>query len=322
MSEVGFDGDWDGAGLSAWLDDDPSRLHARDAEGRGLVAALAFAATGQQSIPLQPGPSGAEAALQVALDRGADPDLAGPDGWTALHTAAMSGHLGLIRQLLRGGASPALTAHGNPDATPLCWALFYGHTEAGRALATAARVPDGLRTAAALGDALDPWLRSDGALAPGAMGGRRFYRPSEGFPPCDPIMDRQTTLDESLTWAARNGQLGSMEALVRLGAEVNANPYRGTALLWATYSARHEAMRWLVAHGAEPDLRHDFGGEGHGQGATALHLAAQFGAHDTIRLLVSLGASSAVRDRGYDGTPEEWAYHCDQPEAQALLASL
>ena len=63
--------------------------------------------------------------------------------------------------------------------------------------------------------------------------------------------------------------------MAALGADINANPFRGTPLLWACYSDKVEAAAWLLDHGADPDLRHDWGGEGHGVDAVAMHLAAQ-----------------------------------------------
>ena len=78
-------------------------------------------------------------------------------------------------------------------------------------------------------------------------------------------------------------------------------------------------MRWLVEAGANPSLAHDFGGAGHGEGATALHLAAPFGSLEAIRLLLELGADPSSRDPAHGGRPAEWASHCGQPEAAELL---
>ena len=305
--------------LEAWLDEDPARLDQRDEDGRTPVARLAHALTGEQSIPLAPGPETDEALLQRILARGADPDIGTEDGWTPLHTAAMSGHTRLAKILLDAGASVHVHTKESPDATPLCWALFYAQIETAELLAAHETAPEGLRTDAALGRPLDRWFDADGNLQPGAMGGRGFYRPSDGFPVWEPILDRQTTLDESLSWAARNNRVDAMAALVGRGANVNANPYRGTPLLWATYAAQHDAIRWLVDQGADVNLQHDFGGADHGKGATALHLAAQFGALDTIHLLLDLGADRMLRDGNFEGIPAEWAYHCEQPEAVQLL---
>ena len=94
--------------------------------------------------------------------------------------------------------------------------------------------------------------------------------------PLNPGTPEQHAADPSAAdqdnWAARNNQCDSMAAL---GADINANPFRGTPLLWACYSDKVEAAAWLLDHGADPDLRHDWGGEGHGVDAVAMHLAAQ-----------------------------------------------
>jgi ankyrin repeat protein len=128
-------------------------------------------------------------------------------------------------------------------------------------------------------------------------------------------------LDEALTWAARNDACAAMAELVSLGANVNANPYRGTALLWATFADRVAAATWLLDHGAEPNLLHDFGGSEHGKAATALHLAAQYGCLGCLRLLLARGADATLRDAAFDSTPLRWAEHVGALESAQLLRS-
>ena len=103
------------------------------------------------------------------------------------------------------------------------------------------------------------------------------------------------------------------------GADVDANPYRGTALLWAVYADRVEVVRWLLDAGADPDLRHDFGGADHGHRATALHLAAQFGAMATLDALLEAGADTTIRDGFFDATPLGWAEHAGSEAAVERL---
>ncbi|MEM7249115.1 MAG: ankyrin repeat domain-containing protein [Acidobacteriota bacterium] len=311
--------DGDVAALRTLLDDHPELLEARLEGGQGLVGRAAVALTNHQSIPLRPGTPEQAATLDLLLERGADPDQADDEGWTALHSAAMSGHVELARTLLNAGASLRSFAWDNPDATPACWAMFYAHAETAELFAARELVPDGLRSAAALGRSVRAWVDDDGELLDGATAGRGFYRPLLAFPEWDPPLDRQTTLDEALTWASRNGRIGAMEELVELGADLASNAYRGTALLWAAYSGRLEAIRWLVENGADPSQRHDFGGAGHGKGATALHLAAQFGALDTVRLLLELGADHTLEDEAFGGTPAGWAAHSGATEVATLL---
>ena len=142
--------------------------------------------------------------------------------------------------------------------------------------------PDNLRTAAALGRDLHRFVDGNGELTPEAIDGLDISTRPCSSRPGRRTRQRQEILDEALCWAARNNQRGSMQALAALGADVNANPFRGTPLLWACYSDKVEAAAWLLDHGADPDLRHDWGGEGHGVQAVAMHLAAQHTAPSTV----------------------------------------
>ena len=82
--------------------------------------------------------------------------------------------------------------------------------------------------------------------------------------------------------------------------------------LLTVYADHDDVVRWLVARGADVDLRHDFGGAEHGRQATALHLAAQFGCLASIDALLAAGADRTIRDGAFDATPEHWAMHAEQ----------
>ena len=295
--------------------DGTTLLSTRDDEGKSLLDLACRAATGDIAIPPVPGTPDEHAAVDAILRAGADPTAREPSGWTPLHTAAMAGHAGLARRLIDAGADVALGAHGKVGGTPLAYALFYAKTHMGAVLVPAR--PDDLRIAAALGEDLERFF-DDGELGAGASDGLDFRGP-HFFPSAPPISSRQGVLDEALTWASRNSQIESMEALVGFGADVNANPYRGTALLWATSSDRVDAATWLLDHGADPNLRHDWGGEGHGVAAVALHLAAQYGALGCVRLLLDRGADTTIVDGAHGGTPADWARFGGAEEALALL---
>ncbi len=302
--------------LERILSESPDVVAARDGHGRTLLDLACRAATGDIAIPLVPGTPEQHAAVDRILAAGADPSAADDDGWTPLHTAAMAGHADLARRLVQAGASVRANAHGREGGSPLSYALFYAKAYMADALAPVH--PDNLRTAAALGRSLDRFLGRDGELAPAALEGLDFYAPVF-FPAWERTRSRQEVLDEALCWAARNNQRGSMQALVALGADVNANPFRGTPLLWACYSDKVEAAAWLLDHGAEPDLRHDWGGEGHGVQAVAMHLAAQHGAVDCLNLLLDRGADPTVVDAAHGGTPLGWAEHGGAAAAVEIL---
>ena len=62
-----------------------------------------------------------------------------------------------------------------------------------------------------------------------------------------------------------------MALLLERGADIDAEPYNGTALHWAVARRRPEAAAWLLDHGADIDRHAAFGGT---RGVTPLHVAA------------------------------------------------
>ena len=211
----------------------------------------------------------------------------------------------------------AAGAHGKAGGTPLSYALFYAKPYMVEALSPVH--PDNLRAAAALGRELGRFFDGE-KLTESATTGLDFYAPVF-FPTWQRTLARQEVLDEALSWAARNNQCESMAELVQRGANVNANPFRGTPLLWACYSDKVEAAEWLLDHGADPDLRHDWGGAGHGVSAVAMHLAAQHNAVNCVRLLLERGADATIVDGAHEGTPLGWAEFGGADEAAELLKS-
>ncbi|MDE0451740.1 MAG: ankyrin repeat domain-containing protein [Gammaproteobacteria bacterium] len=301
--------------LSAVLASSPEVVTACDAHGRTLLDLACRAATGDIAIPLDPGTPGQHAAVDLILRAGADPSAADRDGWTPLHTAGMAGHSDLARRLLAAGASLRTDAHGKPGGSPLSYALFYAKAYMGEVLTPP--YPDNLRTAAGLGNDLGKFIRGN-ELTPDTYFGLDFYAP-EFFPAWNRTFERQEVIDEALTWAARNNQCEAMAVLVGLGADVNANPFRGTPLLWACYSDKVEAATWLLDHGADPDLRHDWGGEGHGVDAVAMHLAAQHNCVGCLSLLLDRGADATIVDGAHGGTPAGWAEYGGAADALEIL---
>ena len=309
------EGDLDG--LGQFLKETPHILEERDSDGYTLLGLACKSATGNVALPPVPGTRAQHTAVDLILAAGADPSAPADDGWAPLHTAAMTGHMDLARRLLAAGASREGRLLGCQGGSPLALSLFYAKTKCAELLAKPP-IPDNLRTAGALGRTLDRFVDGD-LLTPQATEGVDFYRPLTIFPEWSRTNGRQELLDEALTWAARNDQSKSMAALVALGANVNANPYRGTPLLWAVYDDRVAAASWLLEHGADPDHRHDFGGAGHGVSAVAMHLAAQVSSLKCLRLLLDHGADPTIEDEAYGGTPLGWAQHGGTEAAVALL---
>jgi ankyrin repeat protein len=261
-----------------------------------------------------------ERLVRVLLDAGANPTRGNAHGWTPLHQAAYSNLPLLARMLLDEGVPVDVSARGD-GGTPLVIALFEGHRETAELLAEHGVHPRNLRAAAGLGrvDLVEELIAPDGRLAPEASAHRAYYRPHSGFPDWRPSDDPQEVLDEALAWAARSDRVGVLEPLVRRGARLEADVYRGSALMWAAATGRTAAVRRLIELGADPSGRSTFGGPTHGEGVTPLHLAAQHGHVDAARALLDAGADPTARDAIYDATPDGWAEHGGHPEVAAAI---
>lgn len=296
----------DGEALTALLGRYPGLLTAHGTNGNNLIGV----ATGM----------GRGAIVRLLLDLGGDPVSPNDRGWTLLHQAAYMNHLELTRLLLEAGAPTGRSGHGD-GGTPLVAALFWGHREVAELIAARDLGPRNLRVAAGLGrtDLVEELAGPDGRLAPAAGAHRGFYRPHTGFPLWQPSDHPQEILDEALVWACRSGRVGVLAALLERGADVDADPYRGTALAWATANGHRETAAWLLDNGADVNRRSTFGGPRHGEGVTALHLAAECGRASIVRLLLDRGADPSVEDRVYHATPLGWARHFAHDDVAGLL---
>lgn len=319
--EAGKTGNW--ARVRSLLDAHPEIITARGTNGNTLLnlAASLSPCRDPGAAPDAPHPGAHRlAAVQLLLALGADAHQANDRGWTPLHQAAYRNDPEMATLLLAAGASPSASAHGD-GGTPLAVALFWGHREAAEVLADAGITPRNLRIAAGLGreEIVRQCFDPDGGLTSEAVSARAFYRPHSGFPAWRPSDDPQEVLDEALVWAAKGDRVSVMPILVEHGANVNADPYRGTPLIWAAANGRLDAARWLLDHGAEVNLRTTFGGPGHGLGVTAAHLAAQNDRRAMVEFLISRGADLAVQDALYRSTPLGWARHSHARAAEAAL---
>jgi ankyrin repeat protein len=269
--------------LTELLDRHPELVHVRGTNGNDLLGMA-------NGIEL----------VRLLLARGADPNRGNDYGWTKLHQAGYSNRRTLAEVMLAAGAHTDLSARGD-GGTPLVVALFWGHRDVVDLLGLE---PRNLRVAAGLGE-LELIRELAGAKEAGAH--RGFFRPHGGFPAWQPSDDAQEVLDEALVWAAKADRVEALPLLVELGARVDADPYRGTPLIWAGANGRVASIRKLVEIGADVNQRGTFGGPDHGEGVTALHLAAQGGRLEAVEALLELGADPTIHDALHDGPPSGWA---------------
>ena len=173
-------------------------------------------------------------------------------GWTPLHAAAYANKPQIAEKLIANGAALDAEAHG-AGGTPLIAALFWGNREVADLLGRHSVSPGNLRAVAGLGmlELVEACFVGERTLTPEACAARGFYRPHSGFPDWQPSTDPQEVLDEALVWACKSNRVQVLERLVQAGARLDADPYRGTPLIWAAARNRTEAAAWLLDHGAD-----------------------------------------------------------------------
>jgi ankyrin repeat protein len=263
------------------------------------------------------------ALVEALLAAGTDVNDGNDRGSTPLHQAAYSNQSAIAAASIQSGADLDVEAHGS-GGTPLMFALFWGHREVADLLGRHCTAPGNLRAAAGLGNRglLEQCFHDETTLTSQACAARGFYRPHSGFPDWQPSADPQEVLDEALVWACKSGRTEVLPRLVRAGARLDADPYRGTPLIWAAVCNRMETAAWLIDHEATVNRRATFGGLSHGQGVTALHMASQNGHLSMVQFLIARGADPWIKDDLYHADAEGAANFFGKTAVRDYLHSL
>jgi hypothetical protein len=201
-----------------------------------------------------------------------------------LNLAACFDRLELVELLLAaGGRTDERGIHG---VTPLETAIYHASRASADVLAAIELVPDAPWVAAGAGrvDRLERFLAAAGGLTPDAYANR----PN----PAD------------VGW------------LHRLPARDDAQDVLDEALVHAAQNERPDAVAWLLDHGADPDACPY-------QGCGAVHLAAAFGAVESMRLLIAAGADIERRNELNGDNAVGWAEYVlarERPGDRGVIA--
>jgi len=228
--------------------------------------------------------AGHAALIEALIAAGADPNLATSNGATPIMLAAQAGNVAAVDALIAHKADVNAKEKVKGE-TALMIAAAYGRSDVVRALTThgadVAVTTKVLDMAAFNKEETERLLQfQQQQAAQAAAGGRGAAAPEgrRGFNPnAKPGIDRQYNYTElvgywggmsALHFAARQGELEAAKALLEAKADIDqrAEGDMSTPLLVATINGQFDLAKYLVEHGANPNLA------GH-NGATPLYAA-------------------------------------------------
>ena len=198
--------------------------------------------------------------VEALIEAGADPSIQLLSGETTVMAAAQTGNGAVVRALLEAGGDPNVAV--TREQTALMWASGRGHSDV---------------IAALIDHGADLNARSEI---------REHYVKSEKEQDSHPDYKYWTELggNTPLIFAARSGDLRSVQVLVDAGADVNQLSAFGTSpMIMAIHGRNTEALEYLIENGADIESRES--------GHTALHAAVQRGDSDAVNILIKHGAN-------------------------------
>ncbi|KAB2071590.1 hypothetical protein ES319_A08G232400v1 [Gossypium barbadense] len=242
--------------------------------------------------------SGEELIVELLLAHKASTERSESSSWGPIHRAAVGGHVEVLRLLfLKGANVDALSKDGN---TALHLAVEERRKDCIRLLLANGSKPDvrntkegdtPLHIAAGLGDEqIVKFLLQKGA--------NKDIRNKTGKTAYDVAAEYghvrlfdALKLGDSLCFAARKGEVRSIQRLIENGAAINGSDQHGwTALHRASFKGRIDAVKTLIDKGIDIDLKDE-------EGYTALHCAVESGHTDVVELLVKKGADVEARTK-------------------------
>jgi ankyrin repeat protein len=177
---------------------------------------------------------GSAALIRLLLDAGADArTLSTPDGETVLMTAARAGNLEAVKLLVERGAD-VNAREQYKGQTALMWAAAERHADV-----VAYLLAQGAdwRVKSFEHETKMPKLSAASSVTPMARGGLT-----------------------ALSFAAREGHIPTLEALLKAGADINLQDgEKTTPLVTAILNKEYTAAKYLLDHGADPNLADSFG---------------------------------------------------------------
>ncbi|MBA0561212.1 hypothetical protein Golob_018061 [Gossypium lobatum] len=201
--------------------------------------------------------------LRLLLLKGANIDSLTNDGNTALHLAVKAGRKDCVRLLLANGSKPVVRNTRNGD-TPLHIAARLGDEQTVKLLLQKGAYNDNRNKA----------------------GKAAYDVAAEHGHTC--LFDA-LKLGDSLCLAARKGEAGTIQRLIKNGAAINGMDQHGwTALNRAAFKGRTDAVRMLIDKGIDIDSKDE-------DGYTALHCAVESGHAEGVELLLKKGADVEAR---------------------------
>lgn len=240
--------------------------------------------------------SGQALIVEILLARGASVEKSQFSTWGPIHLASGGGYLEVLRLLLLKNANvDALTEDGN---TALHTAVEKGKRDCARLLLAHGAKPDIRNT-----DDLDTPLHIASALGDENMvklllqkGANKDIRNRVGKTAYDVAAEHGHTrlfdalrLGESLSIAARKGEVRTIQRLLQTGASINGRDQHGwTTLHRASFKGQLEAVRVLIEKGVDINARDE-------DGYSALLCAVESGHVEIIEFLIKKGADVEVR---------------------------